>query len=127
MSAANERLVREFCAAWSRRNLDEILGYFAPDAVYHNMPLEPLRGLAAIRGTIEMFMTPAESVEFELLGVASAADLVFTERVDHFVIMGRKVSLPVAGVFAIRDGKIAAWRDYFDLQSWLKQTGAASV
>ena len=30
----------------------------------------------------------------------------------------------VAGVFELRDGKIAAWRDYYDLKSgWLDQVG----
>jgi limonene-1,2-epoxide hydrolase len=27
--------------------------------------------------------------------------------------------VPVAGVFEIEDGKIKAWRDYFDLQQFL--------
>ena len=50
--------------------------------------------------------------------------MVFTERVDRFRIMGKQVALPVAGVFEIRNGKIAAWRDYFDMQTWMKQSGA---
>src|SRR5437870_5618694 len=37
-----ESVVRDFCAAWSRRNVDELLGYFTADAVYHNMPVEPM-------------------------------------------------------------------------------------
>jgi limonene-1,2-epoxide hydrolase len=37
-------------------------------------------------------------------------------------MMGKSIALPVAGVFEIRNGKIAAWRDYFDMQTWLKQT-----
>ncbi len=28
---------------------------------------------------------------------------------------GEPISLPVTGVFEIEDGKIAAWRDYFDM------------
>jgi len=125
MAADNERLIRDFCAAWQRKNITELLGYFTPDAVYHNMPLEPLHGVDAIRTTLEMFVTPAERIEFEMLGIASAGDLVFTERVDRFTMMGKTVALPVAGVFHVRNGKIAAWRDYFDMQTWLKQTGAA--
>jgi len=125
MAADNERLIRDFCAAWQRKNITELLGYFTPDAVYHNMPLEPLHGADAIRTTLEMFVTPAERIEFEMLGIASAGDLVFTERVDRFTMMGKTVALPVAGVFQVRNGKIAAWRDYFDMQTWLKQTGAA--
>jgi len=34
---------------------------------------------------------------------------------------GKHVELPVAGVFEIQGGKIAKWRDYFDLQSFTKQ------
>jgi limonene-1,2-epoxide hydrolase len=125
MSAANERLVADFCAAWARRNIDELLGFFSADAVYHNMPVEPLRGLAEIRSTVETFLGPAERVEFEMRAIASTGELVFTERVDHFTMMGREIALPVAGVFEVRGGKIVAWRDYFDMQTWLKQAGAA--
>ena len=125
MDIKNEQLIRDFCAAWVRRDIDELLAYFAPDAVYHNIPLEPLNGLQAIRGTLEMFVTPAQSIEFELLAIASTGNLVFTERVDRFLILGREVALPVAGVFEIAAGKIVAWRDYFDMQTWMRQSGMA--
>jgi limonene-1,2-epoxide hydrolase len=123
MANANEKIVQDFCAAWRRKNIDELLGFFTADAVYHNMPLEPLQGIAAIRETINMFAAPAESIEFEMRGIASSGDTVFTERVDHFKMMGKTISLPVAGVFEVRNGKIAAWRDYFDMQTYMKQTG----
>jgi limonene-1,2-epoxide hydrolase len=125
MGTENEKIVHDFCAAWRRKNIDELLGWFTADAVYHNIPLEPLKGVDAIRSTLEMFVTPAERIEFEMLAIASSGNLVFTERVDHFTLMGKNVALPVAGVFEVRNGKIAAWRDYFDMQTWLKQTGAA--
>ncbi len=125
MSAATENLVRDFCAAWRRLDMEALLQFFAADAVYHNMPLEPVQGLAAIRETFGMFLSPAEHVEFELLAIASSGDLVFTERVDRFRIAGKEIALPVAGVFEIRAGKIAAWRDYFDMQTWLKQATPA--
>ncbi len=38
-------------------------------------------------------------------------------------MQGKKASLPVCGVFEVRNGKIVAWCDYFDMQTWLKQTG----
>ena len=123
MPTSNEKIVQDFCAAWARKNIDELLSFFTPDAVYHNIPLEPLNGVAAIRETINMFAAPAQSIEFEMLNIASSGDVVFTERVDRFTMMGKTVSLPVAGVFELRNGKIAAWRDYFDMQTWMKQTG----
>jgi limonene-1,2-epoxide hydrolase len=125
MSAKSEAIVRSFCAAFARGNLTELLEFFAPDAVYHNVPLEPVRGVEAIRSIFEMFVAPADQVEFEILHMASVDDVVMNERIDHFVIAGKRIALPVAGVFVVRDGKIAAWRDYFDMQMYLKQTGSA--
>lgn len=125
MSVENETIVRNFCAAFARRNIDELLGFFTADAVYHNIPVEPVQGRDAIRGTFEMFVAPAERIEFEILNTASVGNVVLNERVDRFVIAGKEVALPVAGVFEIHAGKIAAWRDYFDMQTYLKQAGMA--
>jgi limonene-1,2-epoxide hydrolase len=122
MSELDEQLVREFCAAWQRRDIDELLGYFSDDAVYHNMPLDPAVGTEAIRTVLGMFVPPAEHIDWEILSIASSGNAVFTERVDRFVIGGKEIELPVAGIFEITDGKIAAWRDYFDLQTWMNQT-----
>jgi len=123
MRADAEQTVRAFCAAWQRRDIDELLDFFTDDAVYHNMPVDPVRGREAIRGVFGMFVVPATSIEFEIRHLASAGSVVHTERVDRFVIGGREVALPVAGVFEVRDGRIAAWRDYFDMQQFLEQSG----
>ena len=59
MSAENEKLVTDFCHAWSKLNVDEILGYLAEDCFYHNIPMEPMTGHAAIRAFAEpMLKTP---------------------------------------------------------------------
>jgi len=118
----NETLIRDFCAAWARRDMDELLGFFTDDAVYHNMPMAPVQGHDGIRAVLEFFVPGSQSIEFEILALASTGDLVFTERVDRFVMGEQRVELPVAGVFQVRDGKIAAWRDYFDMQTFTSQT-----
>jgi limonene-1,2-epoxide hydrolase len=122
---SSEQVVRAFCEAFTRRDLDEILSYFTDDAVYHNIPMEPATGKDAIRGVLEMFVPGSPEIEFSMLNVASNGDVVFTERVDRMSIAGNKVALPVAGVFEVRDGKIAAWRDYFDMQQ-LMSGGSSS-
>ena len=121
MTDANETLVRDFCAAFAQRDVDELLGFFTDDAIYHNMPMRPVQGKAAIRGILDMFLSPAQAVEFAVLNIAAVADTVLTERLDTFVIGASRVELPIAGIFDVRDGKIAAWRDYFDLATWTKQ------
>jgi limonene-1,2-epoxide hydrolase len=124
MSAEPERVVREFCDAWSRRDADELGRYFSEDGVYHNIPMAPLVGVESIRQFIATFVSAVETLDFEVLQLASSGPLVFTERVDHFVLAdGKTVDLPVTGVFEVRAGKIAAWRDYFDLGMWAKQAG----
>ena len=122
MTNANEQLVREFCDAWKQRDVDAILAYFADDAVYHNIPIAPAEGLDAIRAVVEMFVPPADGIEFVIHNIFSSGDIVFTERTDRFVMGEKTIELPVAGVFELRDGKIAAWRDYFDLQTFMSQS-----
>jgi len=123
MTTDNEKLVLEFCEAWTRRDIDELLGYFTDDAVYHNIPMQPVHGHDQIRNVLQLFVPTSEKIDFETLHIAAAGDVVHTERVDRFVMGDKTIELPVAGVFEIRDGKIAAWRDYFDMAAWTSQMG----
>ena len=118
-----EKVARAFMASWSSRDLDTIMGFFAPDAVYHNIPLAPLNGAKEIAETIAGFLTIFETVEFEVLNLAVNGHVVMTERVDHFTIAGKPASLPVSGTIEIRDGKVQAFRDYFDVGMFEKATG----
>lgn len=123
MSAENEKLVTDFCVSWSRKNVEDILSYLTDDIFYHNIPMEPMVGKAAIRKFVEPFLKDAQSAVFEIKHTTSAGNVVMNERVDRFVMGPKKIELPVAGVFEIRGGKISAWRDYFDLTSFTKQMG----
>ena len=116
-----ETVVREFCAMWPERSIDRFLEFFTDDAVYHNMPMEPVSGKNGIREVLNLCV-PAEEIEAEIVHLAARGNLVFTERVDRFRFGAKRVDLACAGVFEIRDGKIAAWRDYFDLATWQRQT-----
>jgi limonene-1,2-epoxide hydrolase len=122
---SSEQVVRDFCAAWANRDVDEILSFFAEDAIYHNIPLAPAVGKDAIRGLLEFFVPPSSEISFDILHLAVDGDVVHTERVDRFLMGSNNVVLPVAGVFEIRDGKIAAWRDYFDRAAWTSQTSGS--
>ena len=113
-------LIRRFCAAWATGDIAQIVAFFTDDAVYHNMPIQPIQGKDAIKGVIEQFMAPFERAEFEVTHIAGVGDVVLTERIDRF-FGAKPVALPVMGTFEVRDGKIAAWRDYFDLAAWARQ------
>lgn len=122
----SERLVRDFCEAWSRRDIDELLGYFTDDAIYHNVPLDPAQGHEAIRNVMMLFVPLSREISFDIKHLAEDGNIVLTERVDRFVMEGGTIELPVMGVFEVQNGKITAWRDYFDLQMWMSQMPGAS-
>ena len=115
------QVVRDFCAAWTDLDLDTILGFLADDAVYHNIPLEPVTGTEAIRSTIAGFTAGVESIEFRVDHIAAAGPVVLTERVDIFITPDKRMELPVMGTFEVHHGKITAWRDYFDMNMFMSQ------
>lgn len=47
--------------------------------------------------------------------------VVLTERTDRFLVRGKWIELPVMGAFRVRDGRIAEWRDYFDMKQFQDQ------
>ncbi|MEV0075187.1 limonene-1,2-epoxide hydrolase family protein [Nocardia neocaledoniensis] len=110
-----DSLVTEFCARWANGTADELAEYFTEDATYHNIPLEPVVGKDAIREFLRGFLDSFGGIDFQVRHQVSSGDLVFNERVDTFVIGGNTIDLPVTGVFEIADGRIRAWRDYFDM------------
>ncbi|MBP1685372.1 MAG: limonene-1,2-epoxide hydrolase [Deltaproteobacteria bacterium] len=108
--------VRSLIEACNRRDTDAALALFAEDAVYHNMPIAPATGRTAIREMLEPFLNMASEVNWVVHHWAEGADgIVMTERTDRFLIHGKWLELPVAGVFEVRGKKIRAWRDYFDM------------
>ena len=119
-----ETVVRDFCTAFEEQDLEKILGFFSEDAIYHNIPLDPAQGLPAIRAVLEQFISPGGSSEFEILNLASHGNVVLTERLDRLTIQGKPVAVPVMGAFEVdADGKISAWRDYFDMGQLTSQVG----
>ena len=76
MSAEPIETVKRFLAAWSLGAVDNLLAYFAPDGVYHNIPMEPWVGHATIRAGIEGFFQIARDVDFEVTNIAAAGLLL---------------------------------------------------
>jgi limonene-1,2-epoxide hydrolase len=83
--------------------------------VYHNIPMDPAEGLEATMAVVNMFVTMSDALEFEIHHLASDGSTVLTERTDTFTMNGKTAPLPVMGAFNVVEGKITAWRDYFDM------------
>ena len=117
---ANEEIVRDFIAAWSRLDVAELVAYFCEDGVYHNMPTDPVVGHEALSAFIGAFMANWEATTWEITHLIGAGDIVMVERMDRTVAAGKPVDLPCCGVFEMKQGKIAVWRDYFDMATYFK-------
>jgi limonene-1,2-epoxide hydrolase len=113
-------VVTTFLALWERPGgLDQsVRDYFTAATVWENV------GLAATTGIDEAIALNAQlaaamglaTIRVDNLAVAETGNKVLTERIDHMVNAAGETmfSAPVMGIFEIEDGKIAAWRDYFD-------------
>lgn len=111
--------VREFDVA--EPDGEKLAAYFTEDAVYHNIPMKPVEGRAAIAAALGGMQATMLSRGWEVLHQVADADVVMNERIDRFTVGGRPIEIPVVGVFELREGKIAAWRDYFDLAMFQKR------
>ena len=119
---SNLAIVKDLIAGWEAQDLERVMSFFAEDAEWHNMPMPRLKGAADIRNSIAGFIKMGDKVVFDVLHIAeSSSGAVMTERVDKFRINGQWLELPVMGTFEIRNGKIAKWRDYFDLEQFQGQ------
>ncbi|HTT85764.1 MAG TPA: limonene-1,2-epoxide hydrolase family protein [Acidimicrobiales bacterium] len=120
-----ERVVREFCAAFEKHDAQALRPFFTDDVVYHNIPMDPAVGIEATIAFIEGFFGMCEGMDIETNHLAVRDNVVLTERVDTFRVGDAVAPLPVMGTFEIRDGKIAAWRDYFDMAQVTKMLSGA--
>jgi limonene-1,2-epoxide hydrolase len=114
-------IVNRFLAAAAQRDYDTALALLAADVEYQNMPIAAVHGRDAVREQLEFLMSSASESEWRVDRELADGDLVMNERVDRFLINGTWAELPVAGVFVVRDGLIALWRDYFDLPTIMNQ------
>lgn len=120
--SGNETVVEAFVKAFNERDLEAIMAFFDEEAIYHNIPVDPVEGIDAIRITLSGFLDMSTEIDWVVHQLAeNPAGYVLTERTDRFLIGGKWIEIPVMGTFEIRDGRIRAWRDYFDMNQFQSQ------
>jgi limonene-1,2-epoxide hydrolase len=117
MAAINaDQTVRRFVASWERGDVDEVLDFFTEDAVWHPMPYKnPAVGKPALRQAISEWLRGTEQLGVVIHVQISDGKIVMHERTDRFILKGQEHAMPIAAVFEIENGRIAAWREYFDM------------
>ena len=113
-------IVTTFIDRLCAKDIDGALALVTDDVEYDNVPMTKVFGPAGIRETLTPFLAGCTAVEWVIHHQAAQGDVVMNERVDRFEMSGRWVELPVAGLFVVREGRIALWRDYFDMATFSK-------
>jgi limonene-1,2-epoxide hydrolase len=111
----SERVVRDMLDAFHKHDAEALRPFFTDDVVYHNIPMDPAVGIEATIAFIDVFFGMFPNTVIETSNLAVRDNVVLTERIDTFTVGDLVAALPVMGTFEIRDGRICAWRDYFDL------------
>lgn len=112
-----ESVVREFCAAVSKRDAELIRPLLDANVVYLNVGVNRSDGieatLANLSGQWEMF---TQTYEFVIVHLAVDGHVVLTERIDKVQPAGGApvAPVPVMGRFEVVDERITRWVDYFD-------------
>ena len=117
----NIAIVRAFLRACEKNDVSGACAMLSENAVYHNIPLPAIRGRARIQATLENAMKWTRDFRAVNVNIAAGGNAVLTERIDSMVVAGIYIELPVMGTFEIQNGKITAWRDYFDLIQIIRQ------
>ena len=111
--AANVRLVTDFCAAWSARDLQKVFPFLAEDSVYRmSETTPPATGHEGVRQRLGSWMESSQTIEFRILETFARGPIVVNHRIDRFVSTTRPLTWEGIGVFFVSNKKIKEWSDY---------------
>ncbi len=113
--------VRAYYAAWVRDDLEAVLALCTEDLVAVNVPIGPIKGKAAVRSFFNKFGRGMSGKRYDVQRIIVDGDVAVVEGVENYVKDGKTVSLPYMSTFLFQRGLIREWRDYFDLQTVLRQ------
>lgn len=118
--------VAGFLTAVDNRDADAAGMFLTDDVAYHFIvPHPPVTTRPAVVEALRASITEADRVHWEVVAWSANSNVVFVERIDRFWFGGQQAAIECAGVFELRDGKIATVRDYADLGTWRERKQAA--
>ena len=123
-----QETVEAFIGHWNACDVDAMMALCAEGIIYHNIPMEPIHGTAAMRGMVEGFLADIDRCAWETHAIAANGKVVLTERTDGFHFKdGRRAAIRVMGTFEVGDdGLITHWRDYFDMAEFAREFAPAA-
>lgn len=125
MNANPETVVRQFLSDMGRPGglIKAIENHCAEGCRWENTGLPTAENKAAMVTMMKAFIDgyQLDHMVVELTAIAAAGDKVLTERVDHLKKADGTLilSIALAGVLHVRDGRVTHWADYFDPRPFL--------
>jgi limonene-1,2-epoxide hydrolase len=109
----NVRIVTDFCASWSTRDLRRILPFLAADSVYRmSETVPPVTGPEGVEERLGSWIESSQQIEFRILETFAKGPIVVNHRIDRFVSTTRPLTWEGVGVFFVQDGWIKEWQDF---------------
>ena len=124
--AKGREIVERFLKTLESRDLDTLGELVTEDIVYENPPSAAHRGRQAMVDFLSFNykrMT-LSSCEVHHWAESESGNVVMNERTEHMHFGDAKAGATFMGIFELRDGKISAWRDYWDHLSFAEQMAA---
>jgi ketosteroid isomerase-like protein len=120
----NKRVVAEMWERLYAKDWDGLAARLAPDAFYEDVPApDPgARGPENVVKRLRIGLDPVVRFEHDVHRTVAEGDSVVVEHTEtwHFET-GEKVVNHFTTVHEVRDGKVALWRDYWDLGTLMAQ------
>ena len=125
--ADNVALVRRFWDTLYAHDFAALAQFFTADAVYDDVPIPAAKvtGPAAIVRKLEIGLGRVPRHVHHVHRVVADATTVVTEHTEDWCFAeDHVVPLPFVSIQEVRDGKIALWRDYSNIDTLLSAAPA---
>ncbi|MGD2127746.1 MAG: nuclear transport factor 2 family protein [Lysobacterales bacterium] len=110
--------VRQVMQATAEHDDEAFLGFLTDDVVYHyHVGSRPLIGKDWVRKFLNRYREITADVKWRIDRFAETENEVFVEGYEEYLDTrtDEVIAHPYMGIFEFRDGKICAWRDYFEM------------
>lgn len=112
-------LVKNLQSAADRRDRAALLAMVTPDLEYHyHVGSKPVKGPEGLGRFLDSYWSRFKDGVWEITSFAQDGDKLLMEGWEELteIATGQRVKNLYMGVMEFRDGKIARWRDYFQLK-----------
>ncbi|MEE9607583.1 MAG: limonene-1,2-epoxide hydrolase family protein [Myxococcota bacterium] len=120
----NRRIVEQLWDCLYRKDFDGVASHIAADGHYEDVPA-PDRGATGPQNVVKRLrvgLDPVVRFEHEVHRVVAEDETVVVEHTEtwHFET-GEALTNQFVTIHVVKDGKIALWRDYWDLNTMMAQ------